>query len=87
MQRLLGFIVPVTAAGGAIGLETSTRLLQEGAILSLIDISSNALENTLVMLAQLVADSEVDSRMLNMTSEREVEKYTNKTVTRFGGLD
>lgn len=49
-HRLLGKVVLVTGAGGSIGLETSARLLQEGANLGLVDISSDALERAVSQL-------------------------------------
>jgi NAD(P)-dependent dehydrogenase (short-subunit alcohol dehydrogenase family) len=90
-QRLLGKTVLITGAGGSIGLETAGRLLQEGANLSLVDISSEALEAAVTKLESYVATGTIKSRVAthqaDVTSEAEVEQYTAKTVEKFGRLD
>jgi NAD(P)-dependent dehydrogenase (short-subunit alcohol dehydrogenase family) len=90
-QRLPGNVVLITGAGGSIGLETAIRLLQEGASLSLVDISSEALDAAVTKLQGAVAGQSLDSRILSIrgdvTSESDIEDYTKKTVERFGRLD
>ncbi|KAH8662142.1 putative 2,5-dichloro-2,5-cyclohexadiene-1,4-diol dehydrogenase [Xylariales sp. PMI_506] len=90
-QRLLGKVVLITGAGGSIGLETARRLLQEGANVSLVDISSEALEAATLKLLPVISADTLDSRILSLqgdvTSESEVEKYTQATVEKFGRLD
>ncbi|KAK8044378.1 NAD(P)-binding protein [Apiospora rasikravindrae] len=94
-QRLLGKTVLVTGAGGAIGLETATRMLQEGANLSLVDISAEALDSAVAKLSAILgqgADDDAQPRRIlsiraDCTEEAEVENYTNRTVQKFGRLD
>lgn len=92
-QRLLGKTVLITGAGGTIGLETAIRMLQEGANLSLVDISMTALERALTKLSEVLRHQggDVPSRILSTradcTDEGEVEAYTDKTIREFGGLD
>ncbi|KAH8894590.1 putative short-chain dehydrogenase [Thozetella sp. PMI_491] len=90
-QRLLGKAVLITGAGGAIGLETAGRLLQEGANLSLVDISAEALEAAVTKLSPFLAGQAVDTRIVthraDVTAESEVEAYTKKTVEKYGRLD
>lgn len=91
-QRLLGRLVLITGAGGAIGLETGGRLLQEGANLSLIDLNAQALEAASSYLANFLSeDEQMESRILaiigDVASEADVESYTKTTVDRFGRLD
>lgn len=90
-QRLLGKVILITGAGGAIGVETAGRLLLEGANLSLIDINSEALEAARSKLAAFAAPDKAESRILtiaaDVTSEEQVSQYTKQTVERFGKLD
>lgn len=91
-QRLAGHVVLITGAGGSIGLETASRLLQEGASLSLVDISSEALDVAKSKLQSLLSPSDsADSRILtiraDVTSEKEIEQFTKSTVDKFGRFD
>jgi NAD(P)-dependent dehydrogenase (short-subunit alcohol dehydrogenase family) len=90
-QRLMGKLVLITGAGGAIGLETAGRLLQEGANISLVDINFEALESAKSKLSAHVETGTVDSRILtikaDVTLENEVEAYTQQTVSKFNRLD
>lgn len=91
-QRLLKKVVLITGAGGAIGLETSARLLQEGASLALVDINPDALVAAVSKLKPYLRDGEsAESRILTLTadvtSEKDTEDFTKKTVEKFGSLD
>ncbi|KAM5377513.1 hypothetical protein ACJZ2D_004882 [Fusarium nematophilum] len=90
-RRLLDKVILVTGAGGSIGVETSARLLQEGAKLALVDISSDALEAAVSHLKVYIPDESVDSRILtiaaDVTFEKAVEEMTARTVETFKGLD
>ncbi|KAJ0109471.1 hypothetical protein J7T55_000396 [Diaporthe amygdali] len=71
-QRLAGKVVLITGAGGSIGLATASRLLQEGASLSLVDISPEALDMAKSKMQPFVSPNSLDSRA---------------TVDKFGRLD
>lgn len=91
-RRLTGKVVLITGAAGAIGLESSKRLLQEGASLSLIDIDQEALNKAVTGLREcLPLEESLDTRILalqaDVTVADEVEAYTKKTVSNFGRLD
>ncbi|CAK5268046.1 unnamed protein product [Mycena citricolor] len=91
-RRLLGKSVIVTGAGGAIGVETSGRLLLEGANLVLVDISAAALEAAVAKLAPFLApDEPADTRILSVSadvaSEAAVADFTAQTVAKFGRVD
>ena len=90
-QRHHGKTVLITGAGGSIGTETSLRLLREGANLSLVDISAEALEAVVATLREAIPDGTADARIAtfvaDVTSEAEVERYTAQTVDKFGRLD
>ncbi|KAF5525985.1 Levodione reductase [Colletotrichum aenigma] len=90
-QRLLGKVVLVTSAGGSIGLETSARLLQEGANLGLVNISSDDLERAVSQLKVNIPGKTIENRILtvtaDVTSEKAVEQYTTKIASHFQRLD
>lgn len=92
-QRHLGKTVLITGAGGTIGLETATRMLQEGANLSLVDISIEALNRAVSKLSEALGlqGDGVPLRILHTiadcTEEAEVEAYTDNTFQKFGRLD
>lgn len=90
-QRLLGKVVLITGAGGAIGSDTACRLLSEGANLSLVDRSEEALDVVLGKLTELVPAEEMSRRVVttcaDATSESQVQQYTTRTLERFGRLD
>ncbi|CAI0649888.1 unnamed protein product [Colletotrichum noveboracense] len=90
-QRLLGKVMLVTGAGGSIGLETSARLLQEGANLGLVDISSDDLERAVSQLKVNIPGKTIENRILtvtaDVTSEKAVEQYTTKIASHFQRLD
>jgi NAD(P)-dependent dehydrogenase (short-subunit alcohol dehydrogenase family) len=84
-------VIIVTGAGGAIGLETSSRLLQEGAKVSLVDINGGALEAAVTKLKTIITDGSLDSRILtiiaDVTVEDDVQGFVARTVERFQRLD
>ncbi|KAK7943344.1 short-chain dehydrogenase [Apiospora aurea] len=94
-QRLFGKTVLITGAGGPIGLETTARMLQEGANLSLVDISAEALDRAAAKLSEVLgqgADDDAQSRRIlsiraDRTEEAEVQDYTDRTIQKFGRLD
>lgn len=91
-QRLLGKVVLITGAGGAIGVEAAARLLREGARLALVDISAAALDMAMTVLAALVPSDDTPAQHLlpicaDVTDERQVEEYTASAVKTFGRLD
>lgn len=90
-QRLAGKVVLITGAGGSIGLATASRLLQEGASLSLVDISPEALDMAKSKMHPFVSPNSLDSRVLavlaDVTCEKDVERFTKATVDKFGRLD
>ncbi|KAK8131164.1 hypothetical protein PG984_007602 [Apiospora sp. TS-2023a] len=92
-QRLLGKTVLITGAGGTIGLETATRMLQEGANLSMVDISTEAMNRAMDKLSEVLGQQvdDVSLRILptiaDCTDEADVEAFTDNTFQRFGRLD
>ncbi|KAK7432015.1 hypothetical protein QQZ08_001305 [Neonectria magnoliae] len=90
-SRLSGKVVLVTGAGGAIGLATSARLLQDGAKVCLVDINADALLAAVSELTKYIPNESVDDRILivtaDVTSESAVEQFVSKVVDKLGRLD
>lgn len=90
-ERLAGKVVLITGAGGSIGLATASRMLQEGANLSLVDINPEALDMAKSELEPFVSSDSLDLVVLtilaDVTSEEDVERFTKATVDKFGRLD
>jgi NAD(P)-dependent dehydrogenase (short-subunit alcohol dehydrogenase family) len=84
-------VIIVTGAGGAIGLETSSRLLREGAKVTLVDINGDALEAAVTKLKTVISDDSLELRILtiiaDVTVEDDVQGFVAKTVERFQRLD
>lgn len=88
--RLKDKVVIITGAGGAIGLETSARLLQDGARLSLVDISLEALQSAVTELSKSIEgnfEDRIISFVADVTSESDTEAFVSGTVKQFGRLD
>ena len=91
-RRLDGKVVMITGAAGAIGLESSKRLLWEGASLSLIDINPDALSKAVGQLKELLPhEKSLDARILSIvadvTAGDQVAAFTKQTVDTFKRLD
>lgn len=89
--RLAGKAAMITGGGGAIGVATSARLLQDGANVCLVDISTEALQAALSELRETISAESVNERILlvdaDLTSESDVEKSVAKMVDKWGRLD
>lgn len=75
-------VVLITGAAGGIGLAAARKYAEQGAKLSLVDLSQEALEK---------AAGEIDAEKLllgaDVTKEEEVENYVRQTKERFGRID
>jgi NAD(P)-dependent dehydrogenase (short-subunit alcohol dehydrogenase family) len=91
-RRLAGKVILITGAAGAIGLESSKRLLLEGASLSLIDINVEGLAKAVNNLKEwLPSEESLGSRILQIAADvtitDEVDAFVKRTVNTFGRLD
>lgn len=72
-------------------METAGLLLQEGANLSLVDLSAEALSLAESRLSTLIPGQDSSSRILiiqgDVTSEAQVQDSIQKTVGKFGRID
>lgn len=85
-QRLAGKVALITGGGGAIGVETAIRLTQEGATVSLTDISADALSTALETVEQQTGKAPLTIQA-DVTSEADNERIMADTVRQYGRLD
>ncbi len=82
-DRLAGKVTIVTGAGSGIGRATVIRFAEEGARVTAVDISRDAVEET----ARLAGDpSVVVAVTADVADAAQVKAYTDETAARWGGL-
>lgn len=96
-NRLKGLVSIITGAAGNIGLESARRYLLEGAKVVLVDISSQGLAQSKEELIktirdlpdgkQLSPDDFILTVQADVTSEEDVQRYTDESIRKFGKLD
>lgn len=78
-------VVIITGAAGAIGKEAAKKFAGEGAKVTLVDLSEEALNNTVAELK--LAEGMYLLAPTDVTKEEQVEAYVKKTVEKFGRVD
>ncbi|QGZ94917.1 bifunctional rhamnulose-1-phosphate aldolase/short-chain dehydrogenase [Terricaulis silvestris] len=86
-KPLAGKAALVTGAAGGIGAATATRLLDEGACVTLVDRDATALEAMHAALVQQFGKDVVASAVCDVTDELQVQAAFDVAVRAFGGLD
>lgn len=91
-HRLANKVAFITGGGGKIGVETAARLIREGANVTLMDISFDALEAALVTLKDAIYTGEIaTSRILTVvgdaSKEEDVVSAVERTLKMFKKLD
>jgi rhamnulose-1-phosphate aldolase/alcohol dehydrogenase len=86
-KPLQGRIALVTGAASGIGLAIATKLLAEGACVSLADINPSALQAASADLGQRYGKDNVHAVVMDVTEEHAVVAGFETTVAQFGGLD
>ncbi|GME63971.1 Short-chain dehydrogenase/reductase SDR [Neofusicoccum parvum] len=91
-DRLSGKVALITGGGGAIGVCTGIRFLQEGARVALVDVSSDALVAAKEQIsAQIPAAQDLDSCLMlvesDVTSEDSVQRCLAEVVKAWGRVD
>ncbi|KAL1595967.1 hypothetical protein SLS60_009657 [Paraconiothyrium brasiliense] len=91
-HRLANKIAFITGGGGKIGVETAARLIREGANVTLMDISFEALEQALVSLKDAIYTGEIaTSRILTVvgdaSKEEDVVAAVERTLKMFKRID
>lgn len=85
MQRFDGKVAIITGAAGGIGRATAVRLASEGASVVAVDLTREALSETVAAVEAEGADAVAVSA--DVTRSDEVERYVNAAVEAFGGVD
>lgn len=84
MSRLNKRTVLITGGSGGIGKITAERALEEGANVVLVDLDSEALNNT---KSELGHDDRVHTIEADVSNEEDVERYVKETKEKFGSID
>lgn len=84
MSRLEGKVAIITGAAGGIGQKTSEIFLKEGAKVVLVDMNEDSLEKAKSTLEKF---GEAITVKADVTNEKDVKNYVNKTIEHFGRID
>ncbi|GAB2496807.1 SDR family oxidoreductase [Alkalibacterium psychrotolerans] len=84
MKRLDSKTVLITGGSGGIGKVTTQKALDEGANVVLVDIDSDALEET---KSGLNGNDRVHTITADVSDEEDVKTYVNETTDKFGTID
>ncbi|CAH0309123.1 SDR family oxidoreductase [Priestia megaterium] len=87
INRFDGKVVLITGAGSGLGQASAIQVAKEGAKLSLVDLNAVSLEETKSKVLEVVPNAEVLLINANVSDEKAVENYINKTVQRFEKID
>ncbi|HSK69449.1 MAG TPA: glucose 1-dehydrogenase [Candidatus Limnocylindria bacterium] len=87
MEGLKGKIIIITGGGSGLGQETALRLAKEGARLVLVDLNPEGMEETRGKIAAQYPDAEVLAIEANVSSDADVKRYVDETMSRFGRID
>ena len=86
-RRFDGKVIVVTGAGTGLGRAAASRLAQEGARLSLVDVNAQALEDARQAILGDAPDTEILLITADVSSEDEVKSYVEQTIRHFGRID
>lgn len=86
-RSLAGRIAFVTGGAGGIGRATATRLLSEGACVTLADVDEGSLRQAVADLAGKFGEDAVHGVVMDVVDEAAVEAGFGDATRRFGGLD
>lgn len=87
LKRFENKVVIITGAGSGLGFATALRLADEGAKLVLVDLNSDGLDKTKQSILQSSPQTDLLLVEANVTDEKEVKKYVDATVEKFGTID
>ncbi|MDO5722661.1 MAG: glucose 1-dehydrogenase [Actinomycetaceae bacterium] len=79
--------VIITGGAGGIGLSTAIRLAEEGAKITLVDISEEGLAKAKQQLLEEVPGAEVLTCVADVSNEDDVKAYVAATVEAYGAID
>lgn len=84
MKRLQDKVAIITGGTGGIGKATAKRFLEEGAKVTIVDLSQVELDKAKAELGGL---GELLAVQADVTREDQTEDYVNKTIEAFGTID
>ncbi|MBW0933776.1 SDR family oxidoreductase [Priestia megaterium] len=87
VNRFDGKVILITGAGSGLGQASALQVAKEGAKLSLVDLNASSLQETRNKVLEVVPNAEVLLITANVSDEKEVENYINKTVKKFKKID
>jgi NAD(P)-dependent dehydrogenase (short-subunit alcohol dehydrogenase family) len=85
--RFGGKVVVVTGAGSGLGLAAASRLAQEGARVSLIDVNTEALEKAREAIRAEAPHADLSLTTADVSIEDEVASYVERTINDLGRID
>lgn len=86
-MRFENRVVLITGAGSGLGQATALQLAKEGARLSLVDVNSQALEQTRKMVLACAPQTEMLLISADVSDDTAVQGFVNETVSRFAAID
>ena len=87
MQRFTDSVVLITGGGSGLGRATAVQLAQEGAILSLVDVSADGLAASEMAVREVAPDARVLTITADVSDPEQVERYVTTTVAELGRID
>ncbi len=86
-DRFEGKSIIITGAGSGLGRAVAERLAAEGALLALVDVNKETLEETAATLSSINASVQTLLVTANVADEKSVESYVSQTRQAFGRID
>lgn len=86
-KRYVGKVIMITGAGAGLGRAVALRLAEEGAALSLIDLTMDTLEETRKQVLDQAPDTGVLLLTADVADEAAVKQYVDDTLKKFGKID
>jgi NAD(P)-dependent dehydrogenase (short-subunit alcohol dehydrogenase family) len=83
---LKGKVVAITGGSGGIGFATARLLLQEGAKVSIADVSEKALNEASATLQEENHPGQLLAQVVDVRKPEQVNAWIAKTVEKFGKL-
>ncbi|GLO65483.1 SDR family oxidoreductase [Oceanobacillus kimchii] len=87
MERFQDKVILITGGGSGLGKATALQVAKEGAILSLVDLNEQGLEETKKEILKIVPNAKITLIKANVANEEEVKNYVQETINQFGKID